>query len=89
MIDPIDAVTLALPVTAPQTTRLRFASGLQVYTVVLVQDLFGDWMLMQSWDGKRNQRGGGQVRQVDSFEAGLAALEVIRKTRNKLGYQAA
>lgn len=87
MIDPIDAVTLALPVTVPQATRLHFASGARTYTAVLTQDLFEDWMVMQSWDGNRNQRGGGQVHHVDSFEAGLASLEAIKKTREKRGFQ--
>lgn len=71
----------------PCPLRLRFASPGRVYALVLEQDLLGDWCVVQSWGGKRNQRGGGQVRAVESFEAGLAMVASIRKHRERRGYQ--
>lgn len=82
MIDPTDRATVQLPC----PLRLRFASPGRIYAVVLEQDLLGDWCVIQSWGGKRNQRGGGQVRTVESFETGLAIVDIIRKHREQRGY---
>ena len=71
----------------PYPLRLHFASPGRVYTVVLKQDLLGDWCIVQSWGGERSQRGGGQVRAMESFDAGLAAVASIRKRRERRGYQ--
>jgi len=82
MVDPADTATRALP----QPTRMQFASETRVYTTLLDQDLLGDWTVMQSWGGKGNQRGGGEVTHVESFEAGLRLLQVIAKRRKQHGY---
>lgn len=83
MIDPDDTVTRPLP----QATRLRFASNDRIYNAVLTQDLLEDWTVVQSWGGKRKLRGGGKITQVESFEAGMALLQSIAKTREKHGYR--
>jgi hypothetical protein len=83
MIDPDDSVTWSLP----QPTRLRFVSDTRIYNAVLCQDLFEQWMVIQSWGGKGNLRGGGKTTHVDSFEDGLAMLEAITKRREQHGYQ--
>lgn len=83
MAIPADSVTHSIP----QPTRLRFVSEARVYTVVLDQDLLGDWVVIQSWGGKGNQRGGGKVTHVPSFEAGMAMLRAIAKQREKRGYR--
>lgn len=82
MIDPADSITRTLP----QPTRICFASESRTYTVVLDQDLLQDWTVTQSWGGKNNQRGGGKITPVDSFEAGLQLLQTIAKRRAKHGY---
>jgi hypothetical protein len=71
----------------PQPTRLRFASDTRIYNAVLCQDLFEQWMVIQSWGGRGNLRGGGKITHVDSFEDGLAMLEAITKRREQHGYQ--
>jgi hypothetical protein len=53
---------------------------------MLIQDLFDQWMVIQSWGGKGNLRGGGKTTHVDSFEDGLAMLEAITKRRERHGY---
>lgn len=83
MVDPEDVVTQPLP----QATRLRFASAARIYSVVLCQDMFDQWMVIQSWGGKGNLRGGGKTTHVESFEAGLAMLRAISKARDKRGYK--
>ena len=74
MVDPADTVTRPLP----QPTRLRFSSPGRTYEVVLTQDLFGQWTVIHSWGGKQSY--------VESFEAGLAALQAIARKREKGGY---
>ena len=83
MVDPVDTVTLPLA----QPTRLRFASNGQIYTAVLTQDLLEDWTVIQSWGSQHNQRGGGKIAHVPSFEAGIAMLQEIAKKREKHGYR--
>jgi hypothetical protein len=83
MIDPADTVTKPLP----QPTRLRFASNGRIYSAILTQDLLEDWTVIQSWGGKHNQRGGGQITHVPTFEAGVAMLQAIAKRREKHRYR--
>jgi hypothetical protein len=76
MIDPADSRTLPLQ----KPTRVHFTTDARIYTVVLDQDLLGDWTLTQSWitrDGKR----GGKVSLVDSFAQGMTMLEKLAKRR--------
>lgn len=82
MIDPADLVTRALP----QPTRIQFASQTCIYSVLLDQDLLGDWTVMQSWGGKGSRRGGGKITPVRSFEAGLQLLQKIARRREQHGY---
>lgn len=79
MIDPADSKTLPLP----KPTRIHFATAAQNHTVVLDQDLLGDWTVVQSWGGKGGQRGGGKITPVDSFEKGMALLQKIAKRHER------
>lgn len=82
VVDPADLVTRALP----QPTRIQFASRTYIYSILLDQDLLGDWTVMQSWAGKGNRRGGGKITAVENFEAGLELLQAITKRREQHGY---
>lgn len=84
MIDLADGFTRTLNVEA--AVWMRFASPDRTYTAVLQQDLLGDWTITQSWGGKFNRRGGGLIRLVDDFSAGLAMLQTIAKQRHRHGY---
>ena len=83
MVDPEDAVTLPLP----HPTKLRFVWHSRFYTAVLDQDMFGQWTVMRTWGSTRNGQGGGRMSVVESFEAGLALLQIIRRRRERHGYQ--
>ncbi len=87
MIDPVDSVTQPLPVTSDSPILQRFASVDRLYAVMLTRDLFGDWVLVQTWGGRGNARGGGMSRPVENFEAGLALLTTITRRRQQRGYQ--
>lgn len=85
MVDPADSVTVPLPVALP--TRINFASPDRIYSVALERDLLGDWCVIQSWGGKNNNRGGGKIHQVASYEEGLALMRSIVRRRERHGYQ--
>ena len=72
---------------APQPVKYRFTWHTRFYTAVLDRDLFGLWTVTRSWGSTRNGQGGGRVTVVETFEAGMAVLQVIRRRREKLGYQ--
>lgn len=76
MIDPADSRTLPLQ----KPTRVHFTTDERIYTVVLDQDLLGDWTLTQSWLSKNGKRG-GRVRLVENFAQGIAMLEKLAKRR--------
>jgi hypothetical protein len=67
--------------------EIRAYINSRIYTAVLTQDLLEDWTVIQSWGGKHNQRGGGKVTQVPTFEDGIDMLRAITKVREKHGYR--
>lgn len=77
MVDPEDAVTRPLP----HPMKLRFVWHSRFYTAVLDQDMFGQWTVTRSWGSTKSGQGGGRVSVVESFEADLALLQVIRCQR--------
>lgn len=83
MVDPEDTFTRPLP----HPTKLRFVWQSRFYTAVLDQDMFGQWTVTRSWGSTRNGQGGGRMSVVETYEAGLTLLQVIRRRREKLGYQ--
>ena len=71
-------VPFTLPLQKP--TRVHFTTDARIYTVVLDQDLLGDWTLTQSWLSKNGKRG-EKVNLVENFAQGMAMLEKIAKRR--------
>lgn len=86
MIDPVDDLTGDLPVASTSPIRLKFAAPEKTHTVLLMQDLFEQWVLMQAWGGRNDSRGGARTRAFESLEAGLAALSQIVNKYLKQGY---
>ena len=86
MIDPADTLTPMLDVTTDTPIRLRFKSATRLYVVALVQDLFQDWVLMQSWGGRFSQRGGGRIHAVRNREEGIVQLQRVMRQRFAHGY---
>ena len=58
------------------------------YQVHLVQDLLGDWTLIQVWGALHSRRGGMRMSAVVSYEAGLERIARIGKRRRQRGYYA-
>lgn len=86
MIDPVDDVTRPLPVATDSPIRLQFAApDERIHTVILMQDLFRQWVIMQTWAGKQNTSGGSKPQPFDSQEAGLEALAAIAQRHEKRG----
>jgi hypothetical protein len=86
MIDPVDDLTRPLPVATACPIRMQFSSPERIHTVVLMQDLFEQWIIVQAWGGKNATRGGAKTRPFDNLEAGLAALQGIAAKHQKHGY---
>ena len=85
MIDPIDDVTGHLPVATESPIRLQFSSPERLHTVLLMKDLFDQWVILQTWSGKQETRGGRKPLPFGTLEAGLAALSSIAKTHRDRG----
>ena len=64
----------------------RFKSADRMYSVMLEKDLFGDWIVVQSWGGRFSRRGGGMTQVVARFEEGIALLQKISQRRQQRGY---
>ena len=86
MIDPVDDVTRPLPVATESPIRLQFSSPERIYTVILMQDLFKQWVILQAWSGKQHTGGGGRPRPFDNLEAGLVALAAIARKHERRGF---
>ena len=87
MIDPADELTRPLPVASPCPIRMQFAAPDRLHTVLLMQDLFDQWVLFHGWAGRAQASGrcGGKMRPFDSLEAGIAALEALALRCRKEG----
>jgi hypothetical protein len=87
MIDPADDLTRPLPVASPCPIRMQFAAPDRLHTVVLMQDLLEQWVLLQGWAGRAQASGrsGGRSRPLASLEDGIAALQAIAQRHQKQG----
>jgi len=85
MIDPIDDVTGHLPVATESPIRLQFASPEKLHTVLLMKDLLDQWVVLQTWSGKQEAKGGSKTLPCDNLEAGLDALSAIARGHRERG----
>ena len=67
--------------------RMDFLTERRGYTLVLMRDLLGDYVVLRRWYGLANRRG-GQKQQV-FMDPGLAWQEVrrIERMRERRGYR--
>ncbi len=85
MIDPVDDVTQPLPVATECPIRLQFSSPERIHTVILMQDLFKQWVILQAWSGKQSSSGGSKPRPFENLDAGLVALAAIARKHEQRG----
>jgi hypothetical protein len=88
MIDPVDNVTQPLPVATECPIRLQFTSPERTHTVILMQDLFKQWVILQAWSGKQDTCGGSKPRPVENLDEGLATLAAIARKHEQRGFVA-
>lgn len=86
MIDPVDDVTGDLPVATESPIRLQFSSPEKLHTVLLMKDLFDQWVILQTWSGKQAARGGSRPLPCNDLESGLSALSEIARGHRERGY---
>ena len=87
MPDPVDGPALPPAPTADNPLRLAFASADRFYDAILMQDLFGTWVVVQSWCGRLTRRGGSMTKPVASFTEGQSVLDAILRQRLQRGYR--
>ena len=51
------------------------------YTIMVTQDLFGDWVLIRAWGGLDNNKGGQKSERFGCEQEALDAIEEIKKRR--------
>lgn len=90
MIDPADNVTRPLSVTAPTPMRIVVDMAQQVVEASLVQDLLGDWFVMQKTTGKSTSgkllpQSRQSTTMVSNQEDGFAMLATLVKRHEKAG----
>ncbi len=70
-----------------EKTHLYFVNdATNVFIVDLVQDLLGDWLVIQRWSGKHQLRGGGRVTLVNDRKTGCVALQKLIVQKERHGY---
>lgn len=70
-----------------EPVKRRWESATRYYVVVVQQNLFGDWELVQVWGGRRNALGRVRCVPVSSYLDGLAALERVGRVRARRSYR--
>ncbi len=87
MPNPVNIPALPPASTAGNALRLTFASADRSYDAILMQDLFGTWVVMQPWCGRFTRRGGSMTKPVASFTEGQIVLDAILRRRLQRGYR--
>lgn len=62
-------------------TLWRWENATRWYEAELIQDLFGDWLLIRRWGGLHSNRHGKNTEHVSDKNSGLALLEKIDAER--------
>ena len=64
----------------------RWKTDSRWYVAELVQDLWGNWLVRQSWGSRFSDQGNGRSLEVSSYAEGLELLERTAKRRLQHGY---
>jgi hypothetical protein len=90
MIDPVDRNTLDLAVTVPTPVptplRMAFQTNERHYTLLLIQDLFDQWIVVRSWSGRWTNKGASKMTAVPNYESGFKYFKEVVKIRERRGY---
>jgi hypothetical protein len=70
-----------------QRKRWIHPASARYYQVELVQDLLGDWTLVQCWGSLGSHRGRRRIVYVPSYGEGLKRIAAIAKRRQQHGYR--
>ncbi len=67
--------------------RRRWETDSRWYVAELVQDLWGNWRVRQSWGSRFSDQGNGRSLEVSSYAEGLELMERTGKRRMQRGYR--
>ena len=64
----------------------RWETAQRYYEAMALQDLWGDWVVLQRWGGKHNQRGGFRFIPIalNEVEGFMTQIDIVRRRH---GYQ--
>lgn len=66
--------------------ELFWLRGDRFYACALRQNLFGQWVILQRWGGRRTGKGGQMETIVATLDDGHRLIEQIKKRRCYRGY---
>jgi hypothetical protein len=64
----------------------RWRRGDRFYRCELVQDLFGNWLVVRQWGGVSSGKGGAKETVCKDYGEALELFEVVAKRREKRDY---
>ena len=70
-----------------QWQELFWRRGDRIYSCALRQNLFGEWVLLRKWSGRRTGKGGQRETWCADFEDGQRLMQNILKRRRYRGYE--
>lgn len=65
----------------------NFENEERYYKARVQKDLFGNWSLLKSYGGKKNNLGQQRIKSCDSYEDAMKKLKQIMKVRKSHGYK--
>lgn len=75
-------MTTRLPLLQPEKwRRYYFESKDRYYTIVLQQDLFHQWSIIQCYGGNGNNLGNIIIKSFNSYKEAIGKIEEIKKRR--------
>jgi len=70
----------------PQGQEMFWQRGDRFYWCALRQNLFGEWVLLRKWAGRRTGKGGQRETLCADIEEGHRLMRDVLKRRRRRGY---
>lgn len=67
--------------------HLKFETATKYYQAILFQDLFGDWVIIRYWGGKKSNLGSYTTDFCESYVTAIEKLRELQKVRRAHAYR--